>query len=122
MARFNIDDSNNYTEVSFSDGLRYIEEHPGEKLYSNGLETDEYIHFVENHYEYEDGCWLGKDEDDVINRIGGLTSWVYKSKFYIKNECFNPNNDPYPLCKGNGKERCHDCCLYEDYERYHSPY
>ena len=37
-------------------------------------------------------------------------------------ECFISNEDPYPLCKGNGEEKCHDCCLYEDYEKYHSPY
>lgn len=28
--------------------------------------------------------------------------------------CYTPNNDPYPLCKGCGKEECKDCCLYED--------
>ena len=35
-------------------------------------------------------------------------------------ECFNPNNDPYPLCKG-GREKCEDCCIYENYEEYHNP-
>lgn len=42
----------------------------------------------------------------------------------LKNEteCFISNEEPYPLCKGNGKEKCHDCCYYENYEEYHSPY
>lgn len=36
-----------------------------------------------------------------------------------KNErpiCYTPNNDPYPLCKGNEKAlyNCKHCCLYED--------
>lgn len=34
----------------------------------------------------------------------------------------NDNKEPYQLCKGNGTEKRHDCCLYEDYEQYHSPY
>lgn len=30
--------------------------------------------------------------------------------------CFNPNDLTYPLCKGNGKEECKQCNLYEDLE------
>lgn len=37
-------------------------------------------------------------------------------------DCFISNEDPYPLCSGCGQEKCHDCCLYEDYEEYNSPY
>lgn len=37
-------------------------------------------------------------------------------------DCYKPNNDTYHLCVGNGSEECHDCCLYEDYEVYHSPF
>lgn len=37
-------------------------------------------------------------------------------------DCFVSNEEPYPLCKGIGKEKCHNCCIYEDYEKYHSPY
>jgi hypothetical protein len=36
--------------------------------------------------------------------------------------CFESNNEVYPLCIGRGKEECKDCCVYEDYERYHDPY
>lgn len=32
------------------------------------------------------------------------------------------NQEAYPLCKGIGEEKCHNCCLYENYEEYHSPY
>lgn len=42
--------------------------------------------------------------------------------YYEREDCFISNEEPYPLCKGNGTEKCHDCCLYEDYEQYHSPY
>lgn len=44
-------------------------------------------------------------------------------------DCFAPNDSQYPLCRGddNGEndgpsESCHDCCLFEDYEKYHDPY
>lgn len=37
-------------------------------------------------------------------------------------DCFIQNKEAYPLCKGNNCKKCHDCCLYEDYEKYHSPY
>jgi hypothetical protein len=31
-------------------------------------------------------------------------------------ECYTPNDDPYPLCKGNADQlhECRECCLYED--------
>lgn len=45
---------------------------------------------------------------------------------YIPNDtnekCFVSNGEPYQLCKGNGENKCHDCCVYENYEEYHSPY
>lgn len=37
-------------------------------------------------------------------------------------ENYESNNEPYPLCIGNNCDKCHDCCLYEYYEEYHSPY
>lgn len=37
-------------------------------------------------------------------------------KEYKEPECFTPEeNNPYPLCVGNGNERCKECCLYIDY-------
>ena len=36
-------------------------------------------------------------------------------------KCFISNGELYPLCTGK-EEKCHDCCLYEDFEEYHSPY
>lgn len=29
-------------------------------------------------------------------------------------KCYRPNNNPYPLCVGNGSPDCQYCCLYED--------
>lgn len=86
MARFNINDYNKdqYTEVSFEDGLSYIYAHAGIKLYSDGLEFDEFIIHVKDHYEYEDGCYLGRGADEIIQRTGGISSWIPTHKFYIE--------------------------------------
>lgn len=29
--------------------------------------------------------------------------------------CYRPNDNPYPLCKGDGSEECQYCCLYENF-------
>lgn len=34
---------------------------------------------------------------------------------YHEPHCYNPNNNPYPLCKGDGSEECQYCCLYENF-------
>lgn len=26
--------------------------------------------------------------------------------------CYTPNDNPYPLCVGNGSEECKYCCIY----------
>lgn len=50
-------------------------------------------------------------------------SWQ-KGRWVVENglNCFAPNNDAYPLCRGNGQEKCRNCSIYEDYEDYNSPY
>lgn len=35
--------------------------------------------------------------------------------------CFISNGEVYPLCKGKDN-KCHNCCLYENYEDFHDPY
>lgn len=47
---------------------------------------------------------------------------VNKTKNRANEKCFVSNGEPYSLCKGNGEDKCHDCCVYENYEEYHSPY
>ena len=39
---------------------------------------------------------------------------------YIMNKA--TQEEVYPLCKGNGEKECHDCCLFEDYDVYNSPF
>lgn len=29
-------------------------------------------------------------------------------------DCYNANDDPYPLCKGKSSDECLHCCLYEN--------
>lgn len=61
-------------------------------------------------------CYL--ESDDEKNDFKYSTD--IKQEF--GKDCFVSNGEPYPLCKGNGNEKCQDCCQYEDYELYHSPY
>lgn len=85
MAQFNINSYNekDYKEVTFEEGLEFIAENKGAKLYADGLEFDEYMIYVGNHYEYEDGCFLGRYSDEIINRTGGRNSWIHTHKFYL---------------------------------------
>ncbi len=39
-----------------------------------------------------------------------------QSLFLNPPNCYKPNNNPYPLCVGNGKDHCKHCFLYEDME------
>jgi len=55
---------------------------------------------------------------DKYQRIWELVAEAEKSQ----PDCFISNEEPYPLCKGRGEKKCHNCCIYEDYEKYHSPY
>lgn len=37
------------------------------------------------------------------------------TKKYQEPRCYTPNDNPYPLCKGDGSEECQYCCLYEHF-------
>ena len=86
MARFNINEYNKdkYEKVSLQDGLNYLETNKCDRLYSDGLEFGEYITHSGNHFEYEDGCYLGVDDEEMIQRTGGIGSWMHEHNFYIE--------------------------------------
>jgi len=52
---------------------------------------------------------------ELLNYNGEI---IKSSKQIIKPKCYIPNNNTYPLCKGNNKLLyvCKNCCLYEDME------
>ena len=55
------------------------------KLYSDGLEEDEYIYWDNNKgFCYEDGCVIGGTFDQTLNRLHSL-KWCFHHKFYVKN-------------------------------------
>lgn len=53
---------------------------------------------------------------DAITDVAHDLIRVYKETV-LQRECFTPEeNNPYPLCTGNGQERCKRCCLYAEME------
>lgn len=71
--------------VTFEEGLKYLREHEGTRMYSDGLDANEYIVYNKDHYEYEDGCYIGKDIVEIDERLKGIeNSWIPSHKFYIE--------------------------------------
>ena len=39
----------------------------------------------------------------------------FVNEYLKKPDCYTPEtNNPYPLCVGNGTEKCRECCLWTD--------
>lgn len=76
--------TNEYREIYLQEGLNQIELGNANKLFSDGLETDEYIYFNPNKgFCYEDGCIIGETSDEVLNVLYSL-KWCFSHKFYVK--------------------------------------
>lgn len=70
---------------------------------------------------FKDGKWIMWD---FIVGVDTVTHWLPLPKPNSdceRPECYNPNSNPYPLCKGANtpqgvaENECYTCCLYEDY-------
>ena len=65
---------------------------------------------------------LGKNDpywESYWNTISTVAQEMLKEYLQenTRPDCFTPEPDnPYPLCVGNGKEECRQCCLYVDME------
>lgn len=77
--------TNEYREISLQEGLDQIQLGNANKLYSDGLEEDEYIYWDNNKgFCYEDGCVIGGTFDQALDRLHSL-KWCFHHKFYVKN-------------------------------------
>ena len=73
-----------YKEVSLAEGLNLLQLNKTSKLYSDGLEENEYITFDSRKgFCYEDGCVIGVTFDMTLKRLISL-KWVLHNKFYVK--------------------------------------
>ena len=73
-----------YQEVSLAEGLNLLQLNKASKLYSDGLEENEYITFDSRKgFCYEDGCDIGGTFDMTLKRLISL-KWVLHRKFYVK--------------------------------------
>ena len=65
--------TNEYREISLQEGLNQIQLGNANKLYSDGLEEDEYIYWDNNKgFCYEDGCVIGGTFNKTLDRLHSL--------------------------------------------------
>lgn len=76
--------TDDYREVSMYAGLNAIEIGNADKLYSDGLDANEYI-YVDSvkGFCYEDGCIIGGTYDQTVDILHSL-KWCFNHKFYVK--------------------------------------
>ena len=76
--------TNEYREVTLQTGLNSVQLGNTDKLFSDGLEEDEYIYFDDSKgFCYEDGCVIGGTYDKTLNVLHSL-KWCFNHKFYVK--------------------------------------
>lgn len=77
------ENTNNLREVTLEEGLIEISRDEEKRLYSDGLESDEYIYYdSDKGFCYEDGCVLGSTLKRTLKVLINL-KWVLDHKFYI---------------------------------------
>lgn len=75
--------TNSYKEVSLAEGLNLLQLKKVSKLYSDGLEDDEYIYWDNKKgFCYEDECVIGGTFDMALKKLNSL-KWVLHHKFYV---------------------------------------
>lgn len=73
-----------YKEVSLAEGLNLLQVNKASKLYSDGLEENEYILFdLQKGFCYEDGTVIGGTFNITLKRLISL-KWVLHHKFYVR--------------------------------------
>ena len=76
--------TNEYREVTLQAGLNSVQLGNTDKLFSDGLEEDEYIYFDDSKgFCYEDGRVIGGTYDKTLNVLHSL-KWCFNHKFYVK--------------------------------------
>lgn len=76
--------TSSHKEVSLAEGLNLLQLNKASKLYSDGLEENEYIEFDSRKgFCYEDGCVIGSTFNITLERLISL-KWVLHHKFYVK--------------------------------------
>lgn len=75
--------TNEFKEVSLEEGLNLLQLNKASKLYSDGLDENEYITFNSQGFCYEDGCVIGSTVNGVLKTLLSL-KWVLYHKFYVK--------------------------------------
>lgn len=73
--------TNEYREISLQEGLNQVRLGNTDKLFSDGLDGDEYIYWDYNKgFCYEDGCVIGGTFDQTLNVLHSL-KWCFIINF-----------------------------------------
>lgn len=71
-----------HKEISLAAGLNALRDGTISKLYSDGLDENEYIYWnEETGFCYEDDCVIGGTFDRALDRLHAL-KWCFSHKFY----------------------------------------
>ena len=78
--------------MTLIEGLNALDNGTIERLYSDGLESDEYMYCKDGKIYYEDDCCIGSDVDSAHARLSAL-EWTRVSHFYgVKAEDIHGNS------------------------------
>lgn len=72
-------------EVTLAYGLNLLNLGLVEKLYSDGLDSDEYIYCKDRAFYYEDNCMIGDSYFRTLTTLFEL-EWPLNHKFYVKED------------------------------------
>ena len=75
--------TNNHKQVSLAEGLTALEKDTSKRLYSDGLEQNEYMYYDPHKgICYEDGCVIGHNAVAAIRTLIP-SKWVLCHDFYL---------------------------------------
>lgn len=75
--------TDDYNEVTLERGLDRLLTCASDKLFSDGLDADEFIYFDDHKgFCYKDGCLLGQHVDEVVETMHRM-GWCFYHKFFV---------------------------------------
>lgn len=109
-----------YREWIVKNAKEYINSWHWEKSPTEGKEYVVVAKAPHNEYDKNLIVYAIKGDDGVFIVDGDITKPA--GSRHDQPACYESNKNPYPLCVGNKSSECEDCCINENYEKFHDPY